>query len=123
MEREECSYEKGNTNDKGNFTKTYCPINGDNLQGTKVQEATSECKECIFSQVNLQKVYISQLLDMRTTRSLPKYVGKLNKVIYGLKQATKSWYIRSMNFLIPTNFYNNTTHSFFFVYNKDDILI
>lgn len=48
---------------------------------------------------------------------------KLNKVIYGLKQASKAWYTRLGDYLIHNEFKNSLADSSLFVYNHDNILI
>lgn len=69
-----------------------------------------------------EKVYITQPPSYLDT-SYPNYVCKLNKTIYDLKQAQKSWYLRLGNFLILNEFQNSHSDSSLFVYNKDMILI
>lgn len=51
------------------------------------------------------------------------HICKLNKAIYGLKQAPKPWYTRLSNLLISNNFKTRMADSSLFVYKPTNVLI
>lgn len=49
-------------------------------------------------------------------KDLPHYVCKLHKSLYGLKQASSSWYLEFHGFLLTSGFKNSDADSALFIF-------
>lgn len=78
-------------------------------------------------------VYMKQPLGYKDTKH-PQYVYKLNKVLYGLRQAPRAWFSMFSSFLVQQGFFNSKSDASLFIHKfavgstlvlvyVDDILI
>lgn len=68
-----------------------------------------------------EEVYMKQPLGYRDP-SQPHHVCKLQKALYGLRQAPRAWYSTFSTFLISSGFVNSKTDSSLFIYSKGSVV-
>ncbi|CAA7036575.1 unnamed protein product [Microthlaspi erraticum] len=68
------------------------------------------------------EVYMKQPTGFQD-KDNPDAVCKLNKAIYGLKQAPHTWYNELHTFLLQSGFKNSIADASLFIYNKDGVLL
>ncbi|GJU32323.1 retrovirus-related pol polyprotein from transposon TNT 1-94 [Tanacetum coccineum] len=70
-----------------------------------------------------EEVYVKQPPGFESSE-FPDYVCKLNKVLYGMKQAPKAWYETLSTFLIQNKFTKGRIDNTLFIYkSKGDVLL
>ncbi|GJY30794.1 retrovirus-related pol polyprotein from transposon TNT 1-94 [Tanacetum coccineum] len=70
-----------------------------------------------------EEVYVKQPLGFESSK-LPDYVCKLDKSLYGLKQATRAWYETLSTFLIQNKFTRGRIDNTLLIYkSKGDVLL
>lgn len=69
-----------------------------------------------------ETVYMKQPLGYKNTQ-YPHYVCKLNKALYGLRQAPRAWFSTFSGFLIQLGFSNSKADSSLFILKTDAFMI
>jgi hypothetical protein len=69
-----------------------------------------------------EEVYMRQPLGFEKT-SVPNYVCRLDKAIYGLKQALRAWYSRLSSKLLKLGFRMSRSDTSLFIYSKNGVKI
>ena len=70
----------------------------------------------------VDEVYMEQPHDFENHNFL-NYIFKLNKVLYGLKQALRAWYDRLNKFLLENNFKRKNVDTTLFIERKSKNLL
>lgn len=79
--------------------------------------------ECVFLHGVLEEeVYMRQPPGFEDALK-PGYVCKLDKVLYGLKQALRAWYSRLNAKLIDLGFKSSKSDTSLFIYSQGDVII
>ena len=69
-----------------------------------------------------EEVYIDQLLNFEDHK-FPNHVYKLNKALYGIKQAPRAWYERLSKFLIKNSFKRENMDTTLFLKKENESLL
>jgi hypothetical protein len=67
-------------------------------------------------------VYCSQPIGF-VDPAHPQLVWRLNKSLYGLKQATRAWYHRFTSYLVSLGFVEARSDTSLFIYHRDGITL
>ena len=73
---------------------------------------------CFFTALS-ETVYCSQPAEF-VDSSRPNMVCRLNKSLYGLKQAHRAWYSRFATFLLTLGFTETKADTSLFIYRRGD---
>ena len=69
-----------------------------------------------------EEVYMAQLQGLHHA-DYPHHVCRLNKALFGLKQAPRTWYQELRSFLVSLGFVTSCVDTSLFIYSHDDALI
>ena len=69
-----------------------------------------------------EKVFVEQPLGF-LDQTMPNLVYKLNKILYGLKQASRAWYDRLNKFLLDNDFVRDHVDKTLFIQRKNNQLL
>ncbi|MBW0535220.1 hypothetical protein O181_074935 [Austropuccinia psidii MF-1] len=110
----------------GDYSKTFAPTGKLNSLRTLISLAAS--KNLSFEQLDIKSTFLNAPLTKDAFLSIPQVLDrdkknlclKLNKAIYGLKQAALAWYTRLSKWLIKFGFKMSKANSCLFYLNTEE---
>uniref|UniRef100_A0A8I6YIK4 Reverse transcriptase Ty1/copia-type domain-containing protein n=1 Tax=Hordeum vulgare subsp. vulgare TaxID=112509 RepID=A0A8I6YIK4_HORVV len=87
-----------------------------------MESHTARCIECVSSWHSEEKVYMKQSLGFENKNAL-SHVCKLDKALYGLNQAPRTWYSRLSKKMQALGFVSSKSDTSLFIHNKSNTSI
>jgi len=123
--------DKGYSQEGIDYDETYAPVT--TLEAIRLLLAFASLIDFKFFQMDVkstflngyikEEVYVSQPNGF-INYDFPNYVYESKKTLYGLNQASRSWYERLSNFLLEQKFERGKVNTTLFIKNtKKDILV